>query len=63
MIKWISVEDKLPEDDRDVLVYYGNNRCGVEWINWVKGKCYGWCGEDNIVSVTHWMPLPESPKD
>lgn len=77
MGEWISVEERLPSADIDVVV-----------INFIpfKGTCvitaglfegfgdlcvngksdYGWASwetEDSVRgSVTHWMPLPEPPK-
>lgn len=64
---WISVKDRLPEDDNEVLVYYGGSRVkwkyGIEFVNYINGECYGWCGQDQLVSVTHWMPLPAPPDD
>jgi hypothetical protein len=58
--EWISVDERLPEDDTRVLVYLVDKRLihtqmdtdrfvKREWIRW--GSC-----------VTHWMPLPEPPK-
>lgn len=73
-LKWISVEERLPELDRGVLVYYGNLvRSYVyvaemkrhydsetrEWMDdWVEGP-------SAIVTedVTHWMPLPDPPSE
>lgn len=63
---WISVEDRLPDDERDVLILY--DRYGGEYgigfysahgmfgPHWVKG------GAMLVYNVTYWMPLPEPPK-
>ena len=56
--KWISVNDRLPEDGESVLTYkngnvdvqvYEKNRNG-----WIQGNWF-W----SMATVTHWMPLPE----
>ena len=61
MPKWISVEDDIPTDDRDVLAWVYNEGITIAWFDgytgeWqVYGSYYG--------DVTHWMPLPEPPKE
>ena len=60
MKEWISVEDDLPEINKQVLTY-SNNSCRmpikVNYIFTENQWAYG--AYDNI---THWMPLPEPPK-
>lgn len=60
--RWIPVTERLPEDDATVLTYkngivevqkYEKRRNG--WI------CKGWFW--SLANVTHWMPLPEPPKE
>ena len=65
--KWISVKDRLPEIGQPVLI------CIPKWegeeIQAAKlesdGKMFEVCGEfyAGTWDVTHWMPLPEPPKD
>jgi len=58
--EWISVEDRLPENDNRVLVYMHENRMSYTKIDTdriVSGKWVRW-GD----TVTHWMPLPDAPK-
>ena len=71
-VEWISCKDKMPEDNMTVLfcyvsengvksVHYGYHQTirgmGSSWAKTSGGWQY--CDED----VTHWMPLPEPPKD
>ncbi len=65
--EWISVEDELPKMGEMVLIADGEEvypyTAGREFIgaNWEWNNGY----EEGIVEkwlVTHWMPLPDSPK-
>lgn len=75
MSKWIKVEDRLPEIGQEVLmrvkvcnrfvVIEGSRR--YEKDEWVDCFCSrknfkAWDGE-LCYPVTHWMPLPELPKE
>lgn len=65
--QWISVKDRLPETGKSVLIYYP--KWDGDEIQVAKlegdGMMFDICGEFNIGTgvVTHWMPLPEPPKD
>ena len=56
--RWISVEERLPEDMVDILLYgEGRYGMGVRSNGW-------WCCEDmDGTHITHWMPLPEPPEE
>ena len=63
--RWISVEERLPEPKEDVALYI---RCGdVSFIRtgWRMGNGQFICPNDSLscYEVTHWMPLPEMPKE
>lgn len=88
MTDWISVKDRLPEEEQDVLMYtseieiYGRHkekkhlqhdiyRGYYEDGQWLTSYCYG-CEyiykmnekyPNELIEVTHWMPLPEPPKE
>lgn len=83
--KWISVEERLPEDDERLKFYDdGHLRCttvlayteygrtipknrlrvlstGIEYLD--KIATDGWVWASGSEEVTHWMPLPEPPKE
>lgn len=67
MNEWISVKDRLPECGVNVLVTDGIHQM-VTWCEFVDGT-FQWV--DNFIEyvnvrfkpVTHWMPLPEPPKE
>lgn len=64
---WISVDEQMPPDSGDVIIYTTSDVVGVgcylpnrfvglkgRWVQWYSGGGLG-------VSVTHWMPLPKAP--
>ena len=56
--KWIPVKERLPENDKTVLVW--NRRNSREYFDvYDHGRWIIFEWED----ITHWMPLPEPPKD
>ena len=69
--QWISVKDKLPKDERNVLAYYGFNRgdgdLGMRFIGVLSYFAFDqnrhWQHEGTGLTVTHWMPLPEPPTE
>lgn len=59
---WISVKDSLPENKGDYLIY---NTDGTVWPYWYDPFTSQWFDSlgYRTESVTHWMPLPEPPKE
>ena len=59
---WISVSERLPDFEVDVLVFCnGVAQWGVRSNNcrgWALAT--GWADYDDV--VTHWMPMPEPPE-
>ena len=62
--EWISVKDRLPEDDSDVLAYSRNGE---------ESRIYPACYSNGVwfdcvlnapatETTTHWMPIPQPPK-
>lgn len=54
---WVSVKDRLPDKHCGCLVF---NEHGWSALDCWEG--YGWMLSDDP-EVTHWMPLPEPPKE
>lgn len=60
-IRWISVKDRIPNDQEEVLV------CTLS-KNGCRNIDKGYWSIDRFIhrgsaQVTHWMPLPDFPKD
>ena len=60
--QWISVDDKLPDDCVEVLVY--DTDCGIV-IGWYDKETGDFAADfiSPLDAVTHWQPLPEPPKE
>ena len=67
---WISVKDRLPDIDKyygdcmysaDVFVYDGSRRGEGYYCH--KTNMWHNSFDEEIIKVTHWMPLPEPPKE
>jgi hypothetical protein len=66
--KWISVEDRLPEENADVLIYRGGFIGDLMNVYTYKGHNewedeYGYWSRTDDEGITHWMPLPEPPTE
>ena len=74
--KWISVKDRLPEPSTYVLALtapgalsVGQNVIVADYIHPKREECgvfviaYTPYEDQYILPVTHWMPLPEPPKE
>ena len=65
---WISAEEKVPDNDKSVLVWYEYYRYGdynCMWQDYGIARYIGrWTGDDlngSCVKVLAWQPLPEPP--
>lgn len=72
MNEWISVKERLPGRNCEVLAYYGFVREGSDDLGYMcMGTLEYYAHDENPhfqhessgVRVTHWMPLPEPPKE
>ena len=61
--KWIPVTERLPDDEKKVLCVLDDGFfCILEWKSWD----WLWNDGHNVYAekdVTHWMPLPQPPKE
>lgn len=66
-MNWIKCSDKLPPKKGKYIIYRDIKYVTTSWFNDEKKFEYesGCCDtyEYNDNEVTHWMPLPEPPKD
>ena len=61
MGEWISVKERLPEDAKQKIVCHSR---GVSFGRYIEDAWYSSIGKRHCVqSVTHWMPLPQPPKE
>lgn len=71
---WISVKDRKPKlkhlSDNlkysdSVIVTNGEYRTAACWVYNTWGGWYGWydAGDEELKGITHWMPLPQAPKE
>lgn len=67
---WISVKERLPDKDTKVIIVdngdvsvvtYGHGRAHDEW--WDELNTDMDASPTDCGNVTHWMPLPEPPKE
>ena len=63
--EWISVDERLQEEKVDCIVHYKHAYCNNDGY-WAIGFCF-YDGEkfrtDLAYKVTHWMPIPQPPKE
>lgn len=76
--RWISVKERLPEEHKWVLGYYSRYEHQEQFVvGLVKRFVHSWAGAsiwltdiqddaisyEEVYSITHWMALPELPKE
>lgn len=64
-MEWISVKEKLPHDKCPVLTYGRKGSIGIGYVcagSAANGKTYFYARYGDSLP-THWMPLPEPPKE
>lgn len=64
MISLIKRCDREPTESGEYLTFHNSD--GVEIYNvntWFVGRGHFSCETNKDIFITHWMPLPEPPKD
>lgn len=69
MAEWINVKERLPMNNDAVLACYYNSKLRFSVVHIDRYDGYGRWEElqrdydTNVWKITHWMPLPEPPKE
>ena len=66
--EWISVKNRLPKTNKEVLVYRGGHIGNLISVYTYIGcdkweDDYGYWTRTDDEGITHWMPLPEPPTE
>lgn len=61
--EWISVDERLPETNEEVLVYSSVGKIYTACYIRVDGIEFWFENIDGFREITHWMPLPPPPKE
>lgn len=61
-MEWISVKKQMPQNNGTVIAYRNKTRQII--FAFYNGSC--WFGQGGIIAksaISHWMPIPETPKE
>jgi hypothetical protein len=63
VMHWVAVEEKLPNEHQDVMVYYYGNKNSKHFPNlqFMKQSSFYNDEFECTEEVTHWAELPETP--
>ena len=66
-LAWIPVSERLPKFDKSVLFFIPDAETVTQGYRWRTPLGWRWSTEEDALfeqsKVTHWMPLPEAPKE
>ncbi len=57
---WVSVEDRLPDDDEEAYMVTDGKYVNITVFDWEE-SCFLKIPNCALVNITHWMPLPLPP--
>lgn len=69
-MKWINIEEKIPDPEVHVLISDGENVAmgsyqsyngNIYWHPSATGHDYEFLAPFNEYKITHWMPIPKAP--
>lgn len=65
---WISVKERLPEPEKEVIILDKRKHIDIDFLtDDGEGGHYWWKSDESIFceddEITHWMPIPELPKE
>jgi len=63
-MEWISVEDRLPDNERRVAIVYKYKDSNIvkTYIGEYNPFEKRWINTLDDITITHWMPLPKPPE-
>lgn len=62
--KWIPVTKRLPENEQDIIAYMDDGEeSRIIPCNYSRGVWFDCMFDKKANHITHWMPLPEPPKE
>lgn len=69
-MEWIKTTEKLPENQKDVLMYFDSGNMAVGFLHDKDEVVTFWCAyiddgfyTDCDCEPVYWMPLPEPPEE
>ena len=62
-MEWISVKDRLPDKENEVLVFEFRGDVSMAYISGYEWRNFESDFKMDSSYITHWMPLPEPPKE
>lgn len=68
-LKWVKCSDRLPEETGTYLVFHEFGAIDTQMFSKVRKQwnAFDWdypnAEENYMQGITHWMPLPEAPKE